>query len=80
MRCKNCGWENSGTNSKCEKCNATLTDSIVENAYDESPSSGGFNPKKTVREKDIFVDSNTGNAGNARNSCSECGYPLKGNK
>lgn len=76
MRCKNCGWDNFDTNSKCEKCNASLKDSISENSYDES-SSGGFNPNKTVREKDVFLDLSTENEANV---CSECGYPLKENE
>ena len=27
MRCKNCGWENPDTNTKCEKCNTPLVES-----------------------------------------------------
>ena len=76
MRCKNCGWKNSDTNSKCEKCNAALSSSIAGDSFDESPSEG-FNPNTTIRENDIFPNANAGHTGN---TCSECGYPLKGNE
>jgi ribosomal protein L34E len=62
MRCKNCGWDNSGENTKCEKCNAPLSGSMVDSRdlHDTNGiSADEFDPKKT-------------SAG-----CPDCGYPLK---
>ncbi|MDR1895233.1 MAG: FHA domain-containing protein [Prevotellaceae bacterium] len=61
MKCKNCGWDTPGNNTKCEKCNAPLTGSMIEsgNSGQSESQSEGFNPKKTA----------TG--------CPECGYPLR---
>ena len=47
MRCKNCGWENSRKNAKCEKCNAPLPDCSTGKPNDSS--SGKSEPKKTMR-------------------------------
>jgi hypothetical protein len=61
MRCKNCGWDNPNENSKCKKCNATLSVSIINTADTLSVNepTSAFDPKKTA----------TG--------CPECGYPIR---
>ena len=78
MRCNNCGWENLGGNSKCEKCGTVLSGSIPqghERVYDES-SSREFNPNKTVRENEAFgnVQQNTQES---ESICPKCGYPIR---
>ena len=78
MRCNNCGWENPGENSKCEKCSTVLSNSVLhrnERAYEES-SSREFNPNKTVRENEIFGDIQQNDRESSSN-CSECGYPIR---
>lgn len=70
MRCKNCGWENSEGQTKCEKCNGSLN---------EAPSA--HNPttpvsdrmRSTVAESEIFNDV-TSKA--APKTCPKCGYPV----
>ena len=49
MRCKNCGWENPDTNSKCEKCNTSLTGATAGTKYDTGTSSSNFDAKKTAQ-------------------------------
>ena len=77
MRCKNCGWDNPGGNSKCEKCNAPLSDYMPEQrapnygntAEDYSPRAtvvGGFTPPQ-----DDF------NPHSTALGCSQCGYPVR---
>jgi len=77
MRCKNCGWDNPGGNSKCEKCNAQLTDYMADqripqygNAAEEySPRAtvvGGFAPAQ-----DEFNPQATARG------CAQCGYPIR---
>jgi hypothetical protein len=37
MRCNNCGFDNPANNAKCEKCNAPLEGSMIDNGQTESP-------------------------------------------
>jgi hypothetical protein len=61
MRCKNCGWDNPAGNAKCEKCNAPLDGSMVDNRnLDETRDNvDGFDAKKTSM------------------GCPNCGHPVK---
>ena len=72
MRCTNCGWENSGDRSNCEKCNSPLSNyamrvHAVREVYEvrTGKESIGINVgRPTVCEQ-----------GESEN-CPECGYPL----
>ena len=62
MRCNNCGWDNPVEKSKCEKCNAPLTGSIMDDiSVQEYSSSDGFPPQQTGKGCPY----------------EDCGYPLK---
>lgn len=73
MRCRNCGWENDLGAFKCDKCNAPLNGSMVDNRSilnvqrEEEPSDSSLN--KTVRECDAQQ------ADDLLAKCPECGYP-----
>lgn len=73
MRCRNCGWENDFGALKCEKCNAPLSGSMVDNrsqysGYAERESmSSDSNLKKTVSDSSVFNDLNL-------RKCPDCGY------
>ena len=61
MRCNNCGWENNPGNMKCEKCNAPLKGSMIDNGNhasqaDQSSNSPSDNRplRGTLNEKDAF--------------------------
>lgn len=57
MRCKNCGWENSSSNMRCEKCNAPLSGSMVEDASTVRDGHSGTEGdlRSTVSEKQFFM-------------------------
>lgn len=77
MRCKNCGWENDSNKTKCEKCNAPLSGSMIESIEHKHSSSGNnVNLKGTVPEGRIFVNDSFSNDKGANNGivCSKCGY------
>ena len=72
MRCTNCGWENSGDRSNCEKCNSPLSNyAMREHAVTD------VYARRTVNEN-IGVNAGRptvceqGDSGN----CPQCGYPL----
>lgn len=80
MRCKNCGWENPTGKSKCEKCNAPLSGSMIdresvhrsnsrENAIYEHDSL-----HSTVSESSVFNSMNESHSGGK--VCENCGYEL----
>lgn len=71
MRCRNCGWENDLGALKCDKCNAPLSGSMIDNHQYSQREKESFEPilKKTVRECDALNDMND----NLRR-CSSCGY------
>ena len=49
IRCKNCGWDNTGKNTKCEKCNASLNGSPGgQNLSNDASPVGSFDPKETA--------------------------------
>lgn len=78
MRCKNCGWENPAGKSKCEKCNAPLTGSMIdmERPQPVSPErSETFNPRVTVNENVAFGEEPSDRAG--AGICPGCGYPVR---
>ena len=66
MRCNNCGWNNPETNSKCEKCGATLSASRQFHQADVSE-----NLKKTIVDAEAFGKPVT------ENTCPKCGYPMR---
>jgi len=47
MRCKNCGWENSDENLKCEKCGSSLG-GMIDTVSVKYQSTEGFDVKKTL--------------------------------
>lgn len=71
MRCRNCGWENDLGALKCDKCNAPLNGSMVDNhqhSHREDVSSEQI-LNKTIRECDTLHDTNDN-----LKKCSNCGY------
>ncbi|MDR2971631.1 MAG: zinc-ribbon domain-containing protein [Bacteroidales bacterium] len=49
MRCKNCGWDNPAGNAKCEKCNAPLIGSMIDEENTQlNNEPEDFNPKSTT--------------------------------
>lgn len=75
MRCKNCGWENDSNKVKCEKCNAPLTGSMIENHAGHTPSgaSDAASLKGTIPERQIFDSKSTDDN---PVECHKCKYPL----
>lgn len=72
MRCRNCGWENDLGTLKCEKCNAPLNGSMVDNHQYSHRDDGGHSEQllnKTIRECDALHDTNDNLM-----KCSKCGY------
>lgn len=56
MRCKNCGWENSPSSAKCEKCNAPLAGSMIANIEAPQPAAPAepVNLKGTIPDSQFF--------------------------
>lgn len=71
MRCRNCGWENDLGALKCDKCNAPLNGSMVDDHQhshvEDEPSAPILS--KTVRECGTLHDANDN-----LKKCSSCGY------
>ena len=83
MRCKNCGWENPAGLNKCEKCNAPLRGSMIENEgqvsdnHEQQNDSDSKNSmKSTVRENDYFGDNSNDTPINEMSKCKKCGYEI----
>lgn len=77
MRCKNCGWPNEPNVSRCIKCNAPLSGSMVDSGRNSSTASSEPEEslKATIREASSgggFDDS----ANNGNSTCPRCGYPI----
>ena len=72
MRCTNCGWENSGDRSNCEKCNSPLSNyAMREHAVTD------VYARRTVNESiGINVGRPTVCEQGESENCPECGYPL----
>ncbi len=70
MRCNNCGWNNPETNSKCEKCGATLS-SHAPNSYQREAINDVL--KKTVIDAEAFGEQEKP----ISNVCPKCGYPMR---
>ena len=51
MRCKNCNWENPVGRTKCEKCNAPLSGSMISPADDDEKKDN----LQTVNDSDVTV-------------------------
>jgi len=50
MRCKNCGWDNPKGNAKCEKCNAPLEGSMVDDgSHGNEREAADYQVKTTVQ-------------------------------
>ncbi len=75
MRCKNCGWDNENGQLKCEKCNAPLRGSMVDNESIDKHLGDNREEslRSTVRESSVF-----GSNGEDEQSriCQKCGYEL----
>ena len=71
MRCRNCGWENDLGALKCDKCNAPLNGSMVDNHQHSHREDGASEQilNKTVRECDTMHDTNDN-----LKKCPSCGY------
>ncbi|WP_298074741.1 zinc-ribbon domain-containing protein [uncultured Bacteroides sp.] len=79
MRCKNCGWENPAGKSKCEKCNAPLSGSMIDHESHSNYGREGIREehdslRSTVRESNVFNSVNGSQGGNK--VCENCGYEL----
>lgn len=85
MRCKNCGWENPDTETRCAKCNSVLPNfsSDFKQTERQSPamSSENLNLKSTVREVQNNNETPINNIPqeNKQKQCHKCGYPLAEN-
>ena len=76
MRCKNCGWDNPDENTKCEKCNASLSSYTTddETTYADD-SSAELNPQTTV----VGCSSCGYPVRPADTVCPNCNHSLAGN-
>ena len=86
MRCNNCGWENAPGNMKCEKCNAPLKGSMIDNGSHGSQKNGSSTSnvplRGTLNEKDAFNSNSNSNGINidkGNTKCRHCGYPVSAN-
>jgi len=75
MRCKNCGWDNPEGNSKCEKCNAPMSDYAANERmpHYEFEDDDHYRPRATMAggQVDAF------NPGATVTGCAVCGYPVR---
>lgn len=74
IRCNNCGWSNTNSNVRCEKCNAPLKGSMVDIPKPEPespPSEPNYYPPTQAGQSATggFLDQH-----NVKN-CPYCGYP-----
>lgn len=78
MRCRNCGWENPAGKQKCEKCNAPLSGSMIDD-------SDSFARKDSIAEslRGTIPESGSGSLSqmgeatdNIPSNCTDCGYPV----
>jgi len=90
MRCNNCGWDNSSGLAKCEKCNAPLKGSMVEqNGHISGANKSDNGITGTIRGKQAeqkdYIDQenvekegerNAGEQTGPLTNCEQCGYPL----
>lgn len=78
MRCNNCGWENPAGNQKCEKCNAPLKGSMVEDseARKEKYFPVAEELRGTVPESGAFGQQEQQIDDKKPQSCPHCGYPV----
>jgi len=77
MRCKNCGWDNSQGQIRCEKCNMPLAEEMqgnVEELQEKRPMSSTI--KGNIPELPAWDKSETKNI-SAPNHCEKCNYPLR---
>lgn len=82
MRCNNCGWENSSTNQKCEKCNSPLKNSLEhtdsplhENQINQNLSATFVGASADLPFLDqAIIDNQYKNQAEIFN-CPACGYP-----
>ena len=79
MRCKNCGWPNEPNVSRCVKCNAPLSGSMIDSDRHSSDphSENSESLKATIRESSTEggLSDNAHNSGND-SLCPKCGYPV----
>jgi hypothetical protein len=75
MRCKNCGWDNAGGGSNCEKCNAPLSGYMATPQPQAGYGADDYSPRATVvggfAPKDEFNPQAT------TFGCVACGYPIR---
>lgn len=79
MRCKNCGWENDPNRLNCEKCNASLSGSVLDRQANFPPPpdySQGINLRGTVSEDNFFGGGPAQDSESSHAKCSKCGYPV----
>lgn len=86
MRCNNCGWENNPSNMKCEKCNAPLKGSMIDNSSQVNQGNNSSTDNRplrgTLNEKDAFNNGSNSsgiNIGKGNTKCNNCGYPVSPN-
>ena len=91
MRCRNCGWPNKPSETKCVKCGSPLSsnDDDIYPINDSSVSQPSKSLNKTVLEEEIFggVKNSSSQKPNlsqtrieedkALEQCPKCGYPLR---
>ena len=88
MRCKNCGWPNKPSETKCVKCGSPLDaeQPVMEagDSFDRSARADGEGLTKTVMESEVFGDYNREVAKptvpvepSDENVCPKCNYPLR---
>lgn len=78
MRCKNCGWPNDDSVTRCIKCNASLQGSMAASSRQQYAPSSSSEPESlnaTLRESSGsggFVNPSESKL----NACPQCGYPV----
>lgn len=73
MRCRNCGWENDLSNSRCVKCDAPLSGPIIDDDMSLNENNNYNVLKGTVRESGLGIANDR--ADNEIGICSKCNYP-----
>ncbi len=74
IRCNNCGWSNSPSNVRCEKCNAPLKGSMVAGVKQSEPVSAPAEKYSPATELGKEAATPYWDQQNVRN-CPSCGYP-----
>lgn len=78
MRCGNCGFQNPDSNVRCEKCNAPLSGSMLDDSAVQKNEESEQMMRRTKREIDSSVAEEVPSSGGTGCKCPNCDFELSG--